>query len=547
MQVGSMIERALISVYDKAGVVDFARQLHENFQVEIISSGGTAKTLSGAGIPVTEVSKYTGAPEMFGGRVKTLHPMIEGGILYIRSNPEHVEEAQKYGVLPIDMVVCNLYPFRQVISKPGVTTEEAIEMIDIGGPTMVRAAAKNYKDVAVVTNPDQYQHVLDLMRKNNGEIPEADKLKLARQVFLDSVVYDAAILGYLDQLIEPQLGFPRHLIRVFELVQQCRYGENWDQRGVVYKDTQSPLSLMDMKKLHGKELSYNNFLDLDTAVRILIDLTEFNKRNGFGQAVAILKHTNPNGVAVDRDSQLEATNKAYATDTKSVFGGIWGFNKPVEVEAANVMKDVFVECVIAPSYQREALEILSKKNDIRLLEFGDFLEKFQYSRPEIRSVLGGILAQDYDTRSVVMLPKYDTQPEIKRLGVVSQRGISEDEMQVLEFAQINAKWAKSNAAVFVKPSDTGIFTLSVGSGQQSRVDAVELAIRKAKVYGHDLNGSYMGTDSFFPFPDGLEAAAEAGCVAIIAPGSSIRDTEVIQKADELGMGLFMPNKRVFRH
>lgn len=330
--------------------------------------------------------------------------------------------------------------------------------------------------------------------------------------------------------MQPDQKYPKLLSKKFELVQKCRYGENWDQKGMLYKLVGAGLGIHSFKQLHGKEISYNNYLDLDSAARVLIDLKKYE------HAVVILKHTNPNGVAIDSYSQIEAVNRAHSTDPKSSFGGIWGFNKEVGVEAADVMSKDFVECVIAPSYSQEAFKILSKKNDIRLLEFGDFLEKFEYKEPEVRSVLGGLLVQEYDTKPVLGTPK-----------VVSKKGVSEYEMKVLEFSQIVAKWAKSNSAVFVKPTATGIYTLSVGAGQQSRVDAVELAIHKARLYNHDLNNSYMGTDSFFPFPDGLEAAADAGCVAIINPGGSIRDNEVIEAANEKGISLVFTNKRVFRH
>ncbi|HMF31865.1 MAG TPA: bifunctional phosphoribosylaminoimidazolecarboxamide formyltransferase/IMP cyclohydrolase [Candidatus Lokiarchaeia archaeon] len=530
------IQRALISVFDKAGVVDFARQLKDEFGVEILSTGGTARSLQEAGVDIIQVSDYTGSPEMFDGRVKTLHPKIEGGILQRRDNPKDLEEAGQYDVPPIDLVVCNLYPFANIIAKSGTTFDEAIEMIDIGGPTMIRAAAKNWAHVAVIADPSQYDVVLQEMRDNDGEVTSETRARLAQQVFAMMALYDATVAQYLAAQQGQGVKFPEMLVKMYRNVQKCRYGENWDQDAAFYRDIAAPWSLAEPKVLQGKEISFNNFLDIDSCLQVLLDIGNAQP------ATVILKHTSPNGAAIDSESLLESCKRAFSCDPLSAFGGIWGFNQTVTRDIAEYIfeeKKVFVEVILAPSFEPDAKEIIEVKQNVRVIEFGDDIFNRRdeiYSLPEIRSVLGGVLVQDYDYK-----------PVVKEWKVVSDRDVSDQEKEYLEFAYKMCKWAKSNSAVFVKPYDTGMYTIGIGAGQQSRVHVVKLAASKAQEFGHDLSGSYMGTDSFFPFPDGLEAAADVGCVAIMTPGGSNNDDAVIQAANDRGVALVHCGKRVFRH
>ncbi|MBD3216112.1 MAG: bifunctional phosphoribosylaminoimidazolecarboxamide formyltransferase/IMP cyclohydrolase [Candidatus Lokiarchaeota archaeon] len=530
------IERAIISVFDKGGVVDFATSLADEFDVEILSTGGTGRLLEQNGVQITKISEYTGSPEMFEGRVKTLHPKIEGGILYRRENKDDITDAKKYDIPPIDMVVCNLYQFEEAISKPDTSLEEALEMIDIGGPTMIRAAAKNYPDVVVVPGAKYYDRVLEELRKNNGTVGDELRTMLAHEVFVIMADYNAKIANYLQKRIQDKL-LPKHLIKVFEKVQDTRYGENWDQEAAFYKDLSSKYGLQDFKQLNGKEISFNNYLDIDSCIQILLDFgTEH-------YVTAILKHTSPNGIAIDKKDQLASVKKAFSTDPLSAFGGIWGVNKELTEEVADYIvnqENIFIEVIMAPSFEPKALEILQQKENMRVLEFGDFLTNREeiYENPELRSVLGGVIVQEYDHK-----------PVIKEWNVVSERGVSEEEKEALIFAYKVSKWAKSNSACFVQTYDTGIYTIGIGAGQQSRVHVVKLAVQKAREFGHEeaLQNSVMGTDSFFPFPDGLEAAVEAGANAIINPGGSIRDNKVINRANELDCALVFCGKRVFRH
>lgn len=533
-----MIKRALVSVYNKSGIVEFAKTLQTEFDIEILSTGGTARKLIKAGLKIIQVSDYTQSPEVFNGRVKTLHPRIEGGILMRKNNDSDIKEAKENDILPIDMVVCNLYPFADVISKPGVTLDEAIEMIDIGGPTMIRGAAKSSEWVTVISDPSQFELVLTEMRQNNGETTMETRKKLAITVFQKMAQYDATIARYLGEQ-EESIEFPDILFRRYKKVQKTRYGENWSQKAAFYKDTDAKIGLADFKQLHGKAISFNNFLDIDSCVQMLLD---------FGPdhyVTAILKHTTPNGVAIDRKTQLESCKRAFSCDPLSAFGGVWGFNKKLEKEVADYIineKKIFVEVIIAPEYDDGALEILKTKKNLRILEFPGFLKMKSefYARPELRGTLGGMLVQDYDSG-----------PVIKKWENKSKRPVSESEKEALIFAYKVCKWAKSNSAAFAKEYDTetgvGMYSIGIGAGQQSRVHVVKLAIQKAQEFGHDLTDSVMGTDSFFPFPDGLEAAAEAGAKAILNPGGSMRDQMVIEKADELGISLVFCGKRVFRH
>lgn len=530
------IERALISVFDKGGVVEFAKSLAEEYDVEILSTGGTGQLLAENGIEITKISSYTGSPEMFEGRVKTLHPKVEGGILYRRGVDNDVKDAEKYEIPPIDMVVCNLYQFKEAISQPDTTLNQALEMIDIGGPTMIRAAAKNYPDVIVVPDPKYYDQILDELQQNKGTVGESLRAKLAQEVFVIMADYNAAIAQYLQQQRKDKL-LPENLIKVFEKVSDTRYGENWDQEAAFYKDISSKYGLHNFEKLGGKKISFNNYLDIDSCIQMLLD---FGTQH---YVTAILKHTSPNGIAIDRENQLTSIKRAFSTDPMSAFGGIWGVNKELTEEVADYIvnqENIFVEVIMAPSFEPKALEILKQKENMRILKFGDFLHHRDeiYTNLEMRSVLGGLLVQEYDWK-----------PIIKDWDVVGDREVSEEEKEALIFAYKVSKWAKSNSAAFIQTYDSGMYTIGIGAGQQSRVHVVQLAARKAREFGHEeaLKDSIMGTDSFFPFPDGLEAAVEAGAKAVINPGGSIRDEQVIKRANELNCGLVFCGKRVFRH
>lgn len=539
------IKRALVSVFDKAGIVDFARQLVDEFKIELLSTGGTAKALEKAGIPFTQVSDYTKSPEMFDGRVKTLHPRIHGGLLMRRDNPQDVADAAKNNVLPIDLVVVNLYPFSQVIAKAETSLDEAIEMIDIGGPTMIRAAAKAYPYVTVICNPGKYDLVLQEMRANNGAVTDKVRMSLSQEVFATMSLYDATVANYLGRKYSELYGgssdqpanakLPELLVKLYKNVQKCRYGENWEQAAAYYQDLAARAGIMNCEQLHGKEISFNNYLDMDACLQMLLDFGPDN------YVTAILKHTNPNGLAVDFKSQLESCKRAFSTDPLSAFGGIWGFNKPLEKEVADYIvneKKVFVEVILAPDFPAETMTILKTKTNLRVVRFGDLLQQHDkvYELPELRGVIGGALVQEADSG-----------PIIQKWDVKTKRSVSDSEKYALIFAYRVCKWAKSNSAVFAREYSTGVYTLGIGAGQQSRVHVVKLAAQKGKEFGHDLKDSVMGTDSFFPFPDGLEASVEAGAKAVLNPGGSVKDDDVIKRADELNVSLVFCNKRVFRH
>ncbi len=530
------IKRAIVSVFDKSGVIDFVKVLINEFGIEILSTGGTGKLLESNGIDYIKISNYTEFPEMFDGRVKTLHPRIEGGILFRRDNKLDIQDAKKHNIQPIDMVICNLYKFKEAITKPDTSLEEAIELIDIGGPTMIRAAAKNFPDVVVVPHPKYYTQILKELRDSGG-ISDKTRAKLAQDVFIIMADYNAAIANYLQSYYNPNQIMGEYLFKIFEKVQDCRYGENWDQIAAYYRDLNSIYGLHNLKKLHGKQISFNNYLDIDSCMQMLLDFgTEH-------YTTAILKHTSPNGVAIDKKSQLKSVKKAYSTDPMSAFGGVWGVNKKLTKEVAYLIinkEKIFIEVFIAPSFEDEALGILKQKKNMIIIEYGDFLDKRNdiYKNSEVRSVLGGLLVQEYDSN-----------PIIKEWNVVSKKGVSDNEKEALIFAYKVSKWAKSNSACFVQYYDDGMYTIGIGAGQQSRVHVVKLAIQKAIEFGHEaeLNNSVMGTDSFFPFPDGLVVAVNAGAKAIINPGGSIRDDAVIKCADKLNCALVFCGKRVFRH
>ncbi|MFX1492712.1 MAG: bifunctional phosphoribosylaminoimidazolecarboxamide formyltransferase/IMP cyclohydrolase [Promethearchaeota archaeon] len=530
------IERALVSVFDKSDLIPFVSILVEDFNIEILSTGGTGSLLEKNGIKYIKVSDYTNSPEIFDGRVKTLHPKIAGGILYRRDLEKDLKDANTYNIPPIDMVVCNLYKFKEAIAKPNITLHEALEMIDIGGPTMIRAAAKNYPDVVVVPSPKYYNIILDELKKKGG-ISEEIRAKLAQEVFIIMANYNATIANYLQSYFNPDIKLGDFINKTYRKVQDCRYGENWDQRAAYYHDVSAKYGLHNFKQLSGKQISFNNYLDIDSCIQMLLD---------FGKAhnvTAILKHTSPNGVAIDKANLLKSVKMAYNCDPLSAFGGIWGVNQEFTKEVADFLinkEKIFVEVLLAPKFEDDALEILKQKENMIILEYGDFLDKRDeiYKQFEIRTTLGGAVIQEYDIK-----------PIIKEWKVVSKRDVDANEKEALIFAYKVSKWAKSNSASFVQVYKDGIYTIGIGAGQQSRVHVVKLAAQKAVEFGHksELKDSIMGTDSFFPFPDGLEAAVRAGAKAIINPGGSIRDNEVIKKADELNCALVFCGKRVFRH
>ncbi len=520
------VKRALISVSDKTGLDEFARGLHA-LGVEILSTGGTAKAITHAGVPAIEVSEYTGFPEMLDGRVKTLHPKIHGGLLALRDNPEHMKTLEKHGIGLIDMVVVNLYPFEKTVVKEGVRFEEAIENIDIGGPSMLRSAAKNFKSVAVVCNPSRYPLIMKELNTNNGSLTEKTLGLLARDVFETTSRYDGAIHSYLKKVLpreREEVAFPDIVSARFSKMQDLRYGENPHQKAAFYRDgSVSEPSVSTAVQLHGKELSFNNIIDLNAALEIV---KEFE-----GPAATIIKHTNPCGTAV-ATTLAKAYLDALDCDRLSAFGSIVGFNRVVDQRTAKaILKEAdFVECIIAPGYEEKALAALKEKKNLRLLEvknFGSMPEEFD---KDMKKVVGGILVQD---RDVVRI-----RPE--NLKVVTKRRPAKGEMKSLLFGWVVAKHVKSNAIVLSK----GTATVGVGAGQMSRVDSVMIASKKA---GGRAKGATLASDAFFPKEDGIKEAKKAGVSAIIQPGGSIRDEEVIKMADKLGLAMVFTGIRHFKH
>ncbi len=506
------ITRALISVSDKTGLVAFARELAA-MGVEIISTGGTAKLLQKEKVGVIEISEYTGFPEMMDGRVKTLHPKVHGGLLHLRDNAEHVEQAREHGIKPIDLVVVNLYPFEATVAKPGVTLEEAIEQIDIGGPSMLRSAAKNYRSVTVVTDPADYAEIIETMKANDGETTLQLRERLGIKVFVTTSKYDGAIANFLNKEKECPSSFSLSL----PLVSQLRYGENPHQCGALFGKWDE-----HFEKLHGKELSYNNILDITAAAELIEEFSE--------PTVAILKHTNPCGVGSDADLR-EAWDKAFATDKQAPFGGIIICNRPLTEPLARAISEIFSEVIIAPEFEPDARALLQKKKNLRLMrKLGPVQSKDDQL---IRSVVGGVLVQGRDT---------SPEKEIEK-KVVTKRQPTADELSAMLFAWKVVKHVKSNAIVYAG-SDR---TLGIGAGQMSRVDSSRIAIWKAKDAGLSLKGSAVGSDAFFPFPDGLIAAAEAGATCAIQPGGSVKDPDVIAAADERQMAMICTGVRHFRH
>jgi phosphoribosylaminoimidazolecarboxamide formyltransferase/IMP cyclohydrolase len=509
------IRRALISVSDKKGIVEFAKGLKE-FGIEIISTGGTFTALKKAGIDVKSVSDVTGFPEILDGRVKTLHPIIHGGILAVLDNPSHREQLQKHNIEPIDLVVVNLYPFEQTIAVENVKLDEAIEQIDIGGPAMVRSSSKNFKHTAVVVNPNLYGVVLEEMREHDGALTVQTRFQLACRAFQHTAHYDSVIASYLAGLA-PQNTLPDSITLSLMKEQPMRYGENPHQSAALYGKFGE-----HFQKLHGKELSYNNILDINAAALLCAEFDE--------PTVVIVKHNNPCGVASDA-ILVEAYKKALATDTKSAFGGIVCVNRPLDRTTAEAINEIFTEVVIAPEYERGVLELLTKKKDRRLMKQIFNLRKVR--ELDIRTVVGGMLVQEPDQHRI----------HPSELKVVTKRQPTDEEMQALLFAWRIAKHVKSNAIVYT----LGDRTLGIGAGQMSRVDSSKIAAMKATDAGFDLHGCAVSSDAFFPFADGLLEAVKVGATAVIQPGGSVRDEEVIKAADEHGVAMVFTGIRHFRH
>jgi len=505
------ITRALISVSEKTGIAKFARVL-ERQGVDIISTGGTAELLRKEKIPVREISNFTAFPEVLEGRVKTLHPRVHGGLLYKRGNAKHEAEARECGFEPIDLVVVNLYPFEKTIQKPDVTLAEAIENIDIGGPSMIRSAAKNYESVTVVIDPADYDTVLENMRENDGETTLKLRERLAIKAFIKTSDYDRTIANYLNREQITDASFSLSL----PLVTKLRYGENPHQNAALYGDFDR-----HFEKLHGKELSFNNILDISAATTLIAEFSQ--------PTVAILKHTNPCGVGSDVDLR-KAWEKAFATDKQAPFGGIIVCNRSIDEPFAKAISEIFSEVIIAPDFETEARGLLQKKKNLRLIRL---VSSAVDARPaiDLRSVYGGLLVQDSDNVS-------ETAEQ-----VVTQRRPTKNEIAAMFFGWRVVKHVKSNAIVYAAADRT----LGIGAGQMSRVDSSRIAIWKAEEAGLSLKGSAVASDAFFPFPDGLIAAADAGATCAIQPGGSVRDKEVIAAADERKMAMIFTGVRHFRH
>ncbi|EOX4921097.1 bifunctional phosphoribosylaminoimidazolecarboxamide formyltransferase/IMP cyclohydrolase [Vibrio alginolyticus] len=524
------IRRALISVSDKTGIVEFAQALAER-GVDILSTGGTARLLAEQGIAVTEVSDYTGFPEMMDGRVKTLHPKVHGGVLGRRGQDDDVME--KHGINPIDMVVVNLYPFAETVAKEGCTLADAVENIDIGGPTMVRSAAKNHKDVTIVVNAGDYGRVIAEMDANDKSLTLETRFDLAIAAFEHTAAYDGMIANYFGTMV-PSYGenkegdeeskFPRTFNQQFEKKQDMRYGENSHQAAAFYVEANpQEASVSTALQIQGKALSYNNIADTDAALECV---KEFNE-----PACVIVKHANPCGVALGKDI-LEAYNRAYQTDPTSAFGGIIAFNQELDAETATaIVERQFVEVIIAPSVSAEAIEVVAAKKNVRLLECGEWTTKT--TGFDVKRVNGGLLVQDRDQGMV----------SLDDLKVASKRQPTEEELKDALFCWKVAKYVKSNAIVYSK----GDMTIGVGAGQMSRVYSAKIAGIKAADEGLQVEGCVMASDAFFPFRDGIDAAAEAGIKCVIQPGGSMRDDEVIAAADEHGMAMIFTGMRHFRH
>jgi len=517
----SKVQRAILSVTDKTGLVEFARKLAD-LRVELISTGGTAKLLRESGIKVKDISELTGFPEMLDGRVKTLHPKVHGGILHRREDAKHRSAVAEHGIQPIDMVVVNLYAFEKTAAKPGVQFEELIENVDIGGPSMIRSAAKNFQDVAVVTSPADYDAIALEMAANSGEISVATKWRLAQKAFATTAAYDSAIASTLERIssngrfdLHPGESFPPTLRLSFQKAMDLRYGENPHQKAAMYSDG-SAAGVANGRQLQGKELSYNNIVDLQAAWDLAQEFTE--------PVCAIIKHTNPCGTGTG-ETLAEAYKKALECDPVSAFGGVIGVNRTVDGDAAEEMAKLFLEVIAAPSFDAAAKAKFASKKNLRLVEVVPSKQKWV-----LKNVSGGILLQDADLRIL----------EESDLKVVTKRAPTPEEKRALLFAWKVCKHVKSNAIVYARDGQT----VGVGAGQMSRVDSCKIGAMKAQL---PLPGTVAASDAFFPFPDGVEEIAKAGATAIIQPGGSVRDQEVIDAADRLGLAMIFTGVRHFRH
>jgi len=515
------IRRALISVSDKSGIVDLAQTLHNN-GVELLSTGGTASLIARQDIPVTEISDYTGYPEMMAGRVKTLHPMVHGGILGRRGVDE--ETMRKHGIQPIDLVIINLYPFQQTVANPDCSFEDAIENIDIGGPAMLRAAAKNHTSVTVVVDPEDYLVILDEMENNNGSVPDKARFSLAIKAFEHTANYDGAIANYFGRMVQEPSDqqFPRTINFQYKHAQAMRYGENPHQKAAFYIESKlTEPGIASARQLQGKALSYNNIGDTDAALECV---KQFDQ-----PACVIVKHANPCGVAID-DNIFNAYQRAFSTDPESAFGGIIAFNRPLDTKTAQaILEQQFVEVIIAPTVDAKANSIVASKPNVRLLACGEW-QAPEY-RLDYKRVNGGLLVQDVDT------------PLYQSIQVVSELQPDETQMQDLIFAWQVAKFVKSNAIVYAKNN----MTIGVGAGQMSRINSARIAGIKADHANLQVAGSVMASDAFFPFRDGIDSAHEAGILAVIQPGGSIKDDEIIAAANAHGMSMVFTGMRHFRH
>jgi phosphoribosylaminoimidazolecarboxamide formyltransferase / IMP cyclohydrolase len=521
------VERALLSVFDKTGIVEFARKLAA-LGIEILSTGGTAKLLREEGVPVKDVSEFTGWPEMLGGRVKTLHPKVHGGLLYRRDHLDDQKQAKEHGIAPIDLVVVNLYPFEATAAKAYLPVEELVENIDIGGPTMLRSAAKNFQSVAVVTDPADYERVVAELEKD-GQTSLTLRLELARKVFATTSRYDGLITMNLERLVwnegklevQPKPVLPERVHLALRRKQELRYGENPHQSGALYIPAGGPPEgLAAAKQLQGKELSYNNYVDLEAARSTV---GEFD-----GPAAVIIKHNNPCGAA-EQKTLLDAYTKAFACDPVSAFGGVLAFNHIVDALTAEAVAKLFVECIVAPGFADRAQEIFAAKKNLRLLVLPNGGLEPDRSL-QLKRILGGVLVQQPDLGTLAG----------QELRVVTKRAPTEAEMRDLKFAWKVSKHVKSNAIVFAKDGAT----LGVGAGQMSRVDSAKIAIAKAQ---RSLQGTVIASDAFFPFPDGVEESAKAGATAVIQPGGSVKDADVIATADRIGLAMVFTGMRHFLH
>ncbi|MGB0774510.1 MAG: bifunctional phosphoribosylaminoimidazolecarboxamide formyltransferase/IMP cyclohydrolase [Akkermansiaceae bacterium] len=512
------IRRALLSVSDKSGLTEFAQGLHDQ-GVQLLSTGGTSMALREAGLPVMDVSEFTGAPELFEGRVKTLHPKVHGGLLHKRDDDEHLKQAKDNDIPPIDLVVVNLYPFEETIAKEGVTLEQAIENIDIGGPSMLRSAAKNYKSVTVVTDPSDYSRVLSEMEEHDGDTSLKLREELAVKVFLRTSTYDTAITNYLSQAGE---GTRSQLIISQPLDRELRYGDNPHQPTTLYGNFSDVFT-----QLQGKELSYTNILDIEAASDLITDFVR--------PTVGILKHTNPCGVGQDDEDLRKAWQLAYETDTQAPFGGVIVVNRSLTEGLARIISSIFTDVIIAPDFDAEARAILQKKKNLRLIKLNTDAWEGVRKDPVIRSAPGGLMVMGRDHTTLGL----DNLEE----KVVTKRPPSEEEMRAMRFGWRVVKHVKSNAIVYSGADRT----LGIGAGQMSRVDSSRIAVWKANEAGLSLNGSIMASDAMLPFADGLNAAVEAGATACIQPGGSIRDEEVIAAADKAGIAMVFTGHRHFRH